>query len=70
MKFGRKTLEGYLAVAMAVLTIVIFIVLGTISFENNPGISLLNILVIILIGIEIVQAIILLRVSEKVGDSS
>ena len=68
MKLGRKTLEGYLAIAMVLLTIVIFMILGTISVEKSPGISFLNILVILLIGIEILQAILQLRILEKVGE--
>lgn len=68
MKLGRKILEGYLAVAIVLLTIVVFMVLGTVSMETSPGISLINILIIILVGIEILQAIIQMRILENTGE--
>lgn len=65
MQFGRNVLEGYLAVAIAILTIVTYIVLAGIGFEQQSGFIILAILLIILISVNILNAIIQLRMLER-----
>lgn len=65
MRFGRSVLEGYLAVAIAILTIVTYIVLAGVGFEQQTGTVVLAILMIILISVSILNAIIQLRMLER-----
>lgn len=69
MKFTSKYLEGYLAVAIGLLTVVAFIILAGVGVSiQNTGTLVLSILMIILIGVNILNAIILLRIVEALTD--
>lgn len=65
MKIGRKILEGYLALAIGVLTIVAFIILAGIGTNIKTEFIFLDILIIVLIGVNILTAIILLRILDR-----
>jgi hypothetical protein len=67
MEFGRKILEGYLVVAIAVLTVVTFIILSGVSTGLETRFLFLAILMIILIAVNIIVAIINLRILDEVG---
>jgi hypothetical protein len=66
MKFGRKVLEGYLGLAIGILTIVAFIILAGIGTNIDTEFIFLDILIILLIGVNILIAIIQLRMLEAV----
>jgi len=66
MKFGRKVLEGYLGLAIGILTIVAFIILAGIGTSIDTEFIFLDILIILLIGVNILIAIIQLRMLEAV----
>lgn len=66
MKFGRNVLEGYLAVAIVILTVVAYVVLAGVGFEQQSGFIMLALLMIILIGVNILISIINLRILERV----
>jgi len=66
MKFGRKILEGYLAVVLTILVIVGFIVLSGIGMQISTEFILLDIILIILVGVNLLIAVLLLRILEKV----
>lgn len=68
MKFSSKYLEGYLAVAIGLLTIVAFIILSGSGYGVDTGTIVLSILLIILTGVNILNSIILLRVVEALTD--
>lgn len=69
MKFKAKYLEGYLAVAIGLLTVVAFIILAGVGVSiTDTGTLVLSILMIILIGVNILNAIILLRIVEALTD--
>lgn len=67
MEFGRKILEGYLVVAIAVLTVVTFIILSGVSTGLETRFLFLAILMIILIAVNIIVAIINLRILDDIG---
>ncbi len=64
--FGRKVLEAYLGVVVLVLTAVAYVVLATAGFEDQSGLVMLSILLIILISVNILVAVIQLRILENV----
>ncbi len=64
--FGRKVLEAYLGVAVLILTIVVYLILGSLSFEQQSGFIMLSILLIILIAVNILNSVIHLRILESV----
>lgn len=66
--FGRKVLESYLAVAIFILTIAVYVTLAGIGFEQQSGFVLLSILMMILIGVNILVAIIELRILERLKE--
>ncbi len=66
MKLGRKVLEGYLGLAIGILTIVAFIILAGIGTSIDTEFIFLDILIILLIGVNILIAIIQLRLLEAV----
>lgn len=66
MKFGRRVLEGYLGLAIGILTIVAFIILAGIGTNIDTEFIFLDILIILLIGVNILIAIIMLRMLEAV----
>lgn len=70
MKFGRKVLEGYLGLAIGILTIVAFIILAGIGTNIDTEFIFLDILIILLIGVNILIAIIQLRMLEAVESFS
>ncbi|MCJ7429202.1 MAG: hypothetical protein MUP66_02315 [Candidatus Nanohaloarchaeota archaeon QJJ-5] len=61
MRFGKRILEGYLALALAILAVAAFIMLGSVGAEIDTGFVILSILVIILTGASIVGSILQLR---------
>lgn len=62
MRFGKRILEGYLALALAILSVAAFIMLGSVGAQIDTGFVVLSILVIILTGSTIVSSIIQLRI--------
>lgn len=66
MRFGKRILEAYLALALAMLTIAAFIMLGSVGTQIDTGFVVLSILVIILTGAVIVTSIIQLRILAAV----
>ncbi|MDY6773938.1 MAG: hypothetical protein SVS85_01960 [Candidatus Nanohaloarchaea archaeon] len=67
--FGRKVLEAYLAVVVVILTAVAYIILAGIGFQQDSGMVMLSILVIILIGVNILSAVVELRMLEKLKEN-
>lgn len=63
--FGRRVLEAYLAVAVAILTVMVYIILGSLSFQQQSGFVMLAILLIILIGVNILHVVIEMRVLDN-----
>ncbi|MDY6788521.1 MAG: hypothetical protein SVV03_01015 [Candidatus Nanohaloarchaea archaeon] len=64
MKLGSKILEGYLAVAIAILTVLTFFILSGTGFGETQNIFL-GILIIILISVNILNSIITIRMLEQ-----
>ncbi|MDY6769561.1 MAG: hypothetical protein SVU88_01170 [Candidatus Nanohaloarchaea archaeon] len=64
--FGRKVLEAYLAVAVLVLTAAAYVILANVGFADQSGLVMVSILLIILIGVNILLAIIQLRILDAV----
>lgn len=63
--FGSRILESYLVVALALMVVAAYIILAGIGLETSMEFMVLNILVLILIGANIVTAIIQLRILEE-----
>lgn len=63
--FGRKVLEAYLAVAVLILTVIVYILLAGVGFNQESGLGVLSILLIILTGVNILHAIIELRILDE-----
>ncbi len=66
--FGRKILEGYIAVAILVLTVVAYLVLAGVGFGDQSNFVMLAILLVILISVNLLNAIILLRILDAVRE--
>ncbi|MDY6776932.1 MAG: hypothetical protein SVQ76_02390 [Candidatus Nanohaloarchaea archaeon] len=64
--FGRKVLEGYLAVVIVLLTVITYLVLAGMGGTQNSNIIMAAILLIVLIGVNVLNAIIQLRILEAV----
>ncbi len=64
MRFSRRMLEGYLAVAIVILTVVAFVVLSGAGFGRTDFI-VAAILVIILISVNILHAVLQLRIIDQ-----
>lgn len=62
--FSARILEWYLAVAIAIMTVVTFLILGGSIFNLQGQYIMLAILIIILISVNILNAIIQLRILE------
>ncbi len=65
MKLGRKILESYLAIVIGILTVVTFFILSGTRAVENTSVIFLGILIIILISVNILNAIINLRIHAK-----
>jgi len=65
MKIGRKTLEGYLVVVIAVIAVTVYLSLEGMAAGISAGTLYLGILLLILIAVEILIAILLLRLVDK-----
>lgn len=63
--FGRKVLEAYLAVTVVILTVVAYLLLAGVGFQQQSGFGMLSILIVILIGVNILHAIIELRILDS-----
>lgn len=68
MRFGKRILEGYLALALAILTVAGFIMLGSVGTQIDTGFVILSILVIIMTGAVIVTSIIQLRILAAIEE--
>lgn len=68
MRFGKRILEGYLALALAILTVAAFIMLGSVGTQIDTGFVVLSILVIIMTGAVIVTSIIQLRILAAIEE--
>jgi len=64
MRFSRRMLEGYLAVAIVILTVVAFVVLSGAGFGRTDFI-VAAILVIMLISVNILHAVLQLRIIDQ-----
>lgn len=67
-KFQRKVLEGYLAVVILVLTIVTYLILAGVGFDVSAEFVVISILVIILVSVNVLHAIIGLRMLDYLDD--
>lgn len=60
-EFQRRVLQGYLAVIILVLTVVTYLILAGVGFDVGSEFVVTAILLIILISVNVLQAIIGLR---------
>ncbi len=60
-EFQRRVLQGYLAVVILVLTVVTYLILAGVGFDVGSEFVVTAILLIVLISVNILQAIIGLR---------
>lgn len=67
--FGRKVLEAYLAITVVILTVVTYLLLAGVGFQQDSGFGMLSILLVILIAVNILHSIIELRVLDSVKNS-
>lgn len=65
MKLGRKTLEGYLVGIVGVIMVIVYLALKGIASGLNADTLYLGILIAILISVNILNAILLLRLLDK-----
>ncbi|MCJ7450505.1 MAG: hypothetical protein MUP58_02085 [Candidatus Nanohaloarchaeota archaeon QJJ-9] len=66
---GKKGLEAYLVVTIAVLAIIVYMMISGMGLGMNKDFMVLDILVILLIGVNILSAIVELRILEKLKSS-
>ena len=64
MEFGQHILEWYLAIAIMILTVVSYMVLAGVGFGTQSEFIMIALLLIILIAVNILNAIIHLRMLE------
>lgn len=65
MKLGRRTLEGYLLVIVAVIGVIIYLSLQGLASGISGGSLYLGILLLILISVNVLNAILLLRLLDS-----
>lgn len=69
MLFGEKILQGYIAVAIALLVVVTYRLLGGMNLESGSGgFIMISILILILVGAVLFNAIINLKVLEQLRE--
>ncbi len=66
--FGSRILESYLVVALALMVVAAYIILAGIGLETSMEFMVLDILILILIGANIVTSILQLRLLEEVRE--